>query len=474
MTNIEADMMRMQSVDYCWWHIAIHSDDVTAGTISTASTALNLHDHNDTKCLKGIMTTLPCVAIIGTCDTKLEELRYLQAEISRGSVNTILIDVGRKTIQDYAITIDQESLLRDYGDGQNVSKLPRGDVIKAMAACATKAVKKLHDEAKIHAIISAGGSGGTSLAAEVMRNALPIGFPKMIVSTIASGDTGPIVEETDITLMNSVVDVAGLNTILRRILSNAGHAIAAMAHANLSSAKATARENVKKKRVGVTMFGVTTPAVDTIRKHLEANYDIEVYVFHATGHGGKAMERLIREGELDAVLDLTTTEICDFITGGVMSAGPHRLEAAAAAGIPNIVSVGATDMSNFGPRESVPERYNNRKLYEHNPVVTLMRTSKDEAQQIGAFIVEKLTRHVKDLRAIQVWLPTGGVSMIAVPDGPFADTEVDTILFKTIKDGLAESGIEVVEDSRDINAEDFALDIAEALIKKMVLSGKIA
>jgi uncharacterized protein (UPF0261 family) len=413
------------------------------------------------------MATLPCVVLIGTCDTKLEELRYLQTEIARGSVDTLLIDVGRKPIRDDAITISQESLLRDYSEGQDVSKLPRGEVIKAMAACATKAVKKLHDEGKIHAIISAGGSGGTSLAAEVMRNALPIGFPKMIVSTIASGDTGPIVEETDITLMNSVVDVAGLNSILQRILSNAGHAIAAMAHAY---AKFTAQQDVKKKRVGITMFGVTTPAVDTIRKHLEANYDIEAYVFHATGHGGKAMERLIREGELDGVLDLTTTEICDFITGGVMSAGSHRLEAAAEAGIPNIVSVGATDMSNFGPKASVPERYADRKLYEHNPVVTLMRTSKDEAQQIGAFIVEKLTSHAKNPRAIQVYLPLGGVSMIGVPDGPFADPEADKALFQTIKDGLAKSDIEVIEDKRDINSENFALDIAEALVSKMGIS----
>jgi uncharacterized protein (UPF0261 family) len=413
-----------------------------------------------------------CVVLIGTCDTKLDELLYLHNEIAHNSVDVLFIDVGRKPVQHDSIDIRQDQLIRDHGNGQEVNDLPRGEVIKTMAAYATKAVKKLYEERKIHAIVSAGGSGGTSLAAEVMRNAVPIGFPKLIVSTVASGDTGPIVEETDITLMNSVVDVAGLNQILRRVLSNAGYAIASMAHSYASTRNDGDAQKSTKKRVGITMFGVTTPAVDSIRKYLESNYDIEAYVFHATGHGGKAMERLVREGGLDAVLDLTTTEICDFYTGGVMSAGPHRLEAAAESGMPNIISLGATDMTNFGPIDSVPERYKDRKLYEHNPVVTLMRTSKEEARQVGGHIVEKLTKHAKNPNTIQVWLPLGGISMIAVPDGPFADGEVDAVLFQTVRDGLLGSGIEVVEDKRAINDEDFAHDIAEALVAKMGLSRK--
>jgi uncharacterized protein (UPF0261 family) len=413
-----------------------------------------------------------CVVLIGTCDTKLDELLYLHNEIAHNSVDVLFIDVGRKPVQHDSIDIRQDQLIRDHGNGQEVNDLPRGEVIKTMAAYATKAVKKLYEERKIHAIVSAGGSGGTSLAAEVMRNAVPIGFPKLIVSTVASGDTGPIVEETDITLMNSVVDVAGLNQILRRVLSNAGYAIASMAHSYASTRNDGDAQKSTKKRVGITMFGVTTPAVDSIRKYLESNYDIEAYVFHATGHGGKAMERLVREGGLDAVLDLTTTEICDFYTGGVMSAGPHRLEAAAESGMPNIISLGATDMTNFGPKDSVPERYKDRKLYEHNPVVTLMRTSKEEARQVGGHIVEKLTKHAKNPNTIQVWLPLGGISMIAVPDGPFADGEVDAVLFQTVRDGLLGSGIEVVEDKRAINDEGFAHDIAEALVAKMGLSRK--
>jgi uncharacterized protein (UPF0261 family) len=418
------------------------------------------------------MNSGSCVVLIGTCDTKFEELHYLRAEITRNTTDVILIDVGREPIHHEAVTIEQTRLLKEYGDNQDISSLPRGEVVKTMAACATKAVQKLYNERKIHGIISAGGSGGTSLAAQVMRNALPIGFPKMIVSTVASGDTAPIVGETDITLMNSVVDIAGLNQILKRVLTNAASAISAMAHTYMLDTNVALQHLESPKRIGITMFGVTTPGVDAIRKYLESNFDIETYVFHATGQGGRAMERLIREGGLDAVLDLTTTEVCDHITGGVMSAGSHRLEAAAATGIPTIISVGATDMTNFGPMNTVPERCKNRKLYEHNPMVTLMRTSSDEARTIGNFIVEKLTTHAKDPRRIEVWLPTGGISMMAVPDGPFADSEADAIMFRTIQDGLSGSGITVVEDKRAINDKGFAHDIAEALVVKMGIDRK--
>ncbi|KAL6711702.1 hypothetical protein ACN47E_004636 [Coniothyrium glycines] len=409
----------------------------------------------------------PNVGLIGTCDTKLDELLFLRGEIERNNASVTLIDVGRSHIKHDAIDVSQQELLEGEDDIQD---LPRGEVIKTMAACATKIVMRMYERGELQGIIAAGGSGGTSLAAEVMRNALPIGFPKLIVSTVASGDTGSIVEETDITLMYSVTDIAGLNEVLRNVLGNAGAAIAGMAEAY--SARQSSAAQSKKKRVGITMFGVTTPAVDAIRKHLESRYDIEAYVFHATGHGGKAMERLIREGSLDAVLDLTTTEICDHLTGGVMSAGPDRLMAAAIAGIPNIISVGATDMTNFGPMNTVPERYSGRNLYEHNPVVTLMRTSKQEAQAVGDFIVAQLKTHAKDPSMIQVWLPTGGISMIATADGPFADRNADTALFTAIKTGLAGSGIEIVEDERAINDESFAHDIAEALAVKMAISAK--
>jgi uncharacterized protein (UPF0261 family) len=411
---------------------------------------------------------MPRIALLGTCDTKLEELLFLRNAILQAHVEVTLIDVGRHSTQHESITITQKELLRQYGDGQDVSHMARGELVKVMADCASKAVKSLHDQKLMQGIVAAGGSGGTSIASSVMKDALPIGFPKLIVSTVASGDTGPIVGHTDLTMMYSVVDVAGLNDVLRTVLSNAGAAIAGMAFSYSTRVSPPS----SKKRVGITMFGVTTPAVDAIRKHLETNYDIETYIFHATGHGGMAMEQLIKDRKLDAVLDLTTTEICDFITGGVMSAGPHRLEAAARAGIPNIVSLGATDMANFGPRNTVPERYQHRNLYEHNPIVTLMRTSAVETRQVGKLIALKLLHNAKDQTAIQVWLPTGGLSMISTPGGPFADAGADAELFQAIKEGLAGSDIEVVEDKRDVNDGGFAKDIAEALISKMGLRHK--
>ncbi|KZM20214.1 uncharacterized protein EKO05_0001105 [Ascochyta rabiei] len=412
------------------------------------------------------------VVLLGTCDTKLDELLFLRNVIREAKVEVMLVDVGRSPTTHESITIPQTDLLRRYGNGDDIAKKERGEMVETMAKYATKAVKSLYDERFIQGIVAAGGSGGTSIAATVMRDALPIGFPKLIVSTIASGDTGHIVGETDITLMYSVVDVAGLNGVLRNVLSNAGAAIAGMALGR--TAGSWQAESATKKRVGITMFGVTTPAVDEIRKHLESRYDIETFVFHATGHGGKAMERLIHEGRIDAVLDLTTTEICDYLTGGVMSAGPNRLEAAAAAGIPNIICVGATDMTNFGPMDTVPERYKDRKLYEHNPVVTLMRTSKEEASQVGKFIVSKLKSYAKDPNAVQVWLPKGGISMIAIPGGPFADEYADMAMFQVIEDGLADSGIAVIEDSRAVNDAGFARDIAEALVAKLMPRPKLS
>ena len=411
------------------------------------------------------------VVLLGTCDTKLEELLFLRRKILEGRVDVTLIDVGRNDVEDENIGITRKQLIEKYGDKKDAVDFPRGELIQFMAECATKAVKELYDEGAIHGIIAAGGSGGTSLASAVMRDALPVGFPKLIVSTVASGDTGPIIGETDIMLMYSVVDIAGLNEVLCDVLSNTAAATSQMAKSYFER-KIREKSRDKKKKVGITMFGVTTPAVDTIRRHLESNYDIECYVFHATGHGGKAMERLIHEGRLDAVLDLTTTEICDHLTGGNMSAGPNRLDAAAKAGIPNIISVGATDMSNFGPKSTVPERYHDRLLYEHNPVVTLMRTSVDEAKAVGEFIVNKLKKHAKQEEMVEVWLPKGGVSIISTPGGPFADHEADKEMFQVVRDGLSETSIPVVEDDRAINDTSYATDIADAFVRKLGLSAK--
>jgi uncharacterized protein (UPF0261 family) len=213
------------------------------------------------------------------------------------------------------------------------------------------------------------------------------------------------------------------------------------------------------------MFGVTTTCVDGVRKVLEERYGAEVYVFHATGHGGRAMERLVNEEKLDAVLDVTTTELCDHVAGGVMDAGPERLEAAARRGIPYVLSLGATDMVNFGPRNTVPERYRGRRLFEHNPSVTLMRTSKEECGKIAEFLVRKLKGFAKHKERVEVWIPKGGVSVIATKGAAFYDAEADECLFEGVRKGLEGSGIKVVEDERDVNDQGFAVDIAEALME---------
>jgi len=426
---------------------------------------------------------MPNIIILGTCDTKLQELQYLRSRIlAAGSNGTayrvILIDAGRSNTDDKDIDITQKVLTSTYApsDKQDVSNLPRGEVIKYMTTCSINCVRELYqagleDSTKaVHGIVSAGGTGGTSLVSAVMREVFPVGFPKLMVSTNASGDTGPVVGETDITMMYSVVDIAGTNSLLKRILSNAAGAIAGMAGAYERSLTEQPHQSEQPhKRLGLTMFGVTTPCVDKVRTHLEANYPVECFVFHCTGHGGKAMERLVEEGKLDAVLDLTTTEICDELMGGNMSAGKYRLEAPLKAGIPYIISVGATDMVNFGPRATVPEKYSQRQLFEHNPVVTLMRTSSEETAMVAGFIAGKIIKFANTPKNVEVILPKGGVSMISTPGGPFYDAKADEALFQFLPFQLRDSGVLVLEDERAINDEAFAMEVAERMARLMGL-----
>jgi uncharacterized protein (UPF0261 family) len=422
---------------------------------------------------------MPHIVLLGTLDTKLPEILWLHSQLKAlapPSTSVTLIDCGRSPVDHPAINISQEQLVVKYGprDGKaTLQAMARGEAIKFMIRCTTACIQELHRKTPIHGIISAGGSGGTSLASAVMRT-LPIGLPKLIASTVASGDTGPIVGETDITLMYSVVDIAGTNNLLKMILNNAAGAMAGMAVAYEQHIQQQGMQTKddRKLRIGITMFGVTTPCVDKIRDYLEVNHQVETYIFHATGHGGKAMERLISEGRLDAVLDLTTTEICDFLMGGNMSAGPDRLDAALKAGIPTVISLGATDMVNFGPKATVPERYQGRKLLEHNPTVTLMRTTRDECKAIGEFVGEKIKRFAINPDLVEVRVPKGGVSMIAIPGGIFEDRDADDALIETLKHGLQDTGIEMVIDERDVNDEGFAVDIANDLMRLVRLRYK--
>ncbi|KAJ1325057.1 Tm-1-like ATP-binding domain-containing protein [Microdochium nivale] len=426
----------------------------------------------------------PTIALIGTCDSKLRELlRLRELVLGAGAASVVLIDGGRYPISHEAITASRSQTPGFLTDEQAAQvddqNSDRSGCLKIMAAAVTEHVKGLYSRGEIHGVLAAGGSGGTSLAAPAMREALPIGFPKLLVSTVASGDVGPIVGEADVTMMYSVVDIAGSNELLDRIFANAAGAVVGMAKSwratgggRVSASSSLPAPSAKRgrKRIGITMFGVTTPCVDKAREILETRHGHEVFVFHATGHGGRAMERLVDEGRLDAVLDLTTTEVCDELSGGNMTAGPHRLEAAVRRGIPCVVSVGATDMVNFGPRATVPEKYSangDRLLYEHNAFVTLMRTTPEECRAVGSWIAGKLKGYAKDPSKVKVVLPTGGVSLIATLGGPFADDKADEALFDAIRQGLVDTDIEVVERPEAINSDAFAECVVSLLTKML-------
>ncbi|KAF7874761.1 hypothetical protein EAF04_001935 [Stromatinia cepivora] len=414
----------------------------------------------------------PTILLLGTLDSKREEILYLRAQIlihSKPSTKVLLADVGREPASDPEIDIPQSEILSHASSPIDYSTLSRGEYIEHISVCATNLVRKLFEKKSIHAIIGIGGSGGTSLCAYIMRNALPIGFPKLVVSTMGSGNTGPYVGETDITMMYSVVDIAGTNSILKGILDNAAGAISGLAHAYWKRCKEEEQANneSRKKGIGLTMFGITTPCVEMIKDILEKNSKggYEIYIFHATGAGGKAMERLIREKRIDAVLDVTTTEIADYICGGILSAGPERLSAAAEMGIPQIVSMGACDCVNFGPRDSIPEKFKGRVLVQHNPDMTLMRSNADECAEIGKFVAGRLKGKAKRKDLVKVCLPKKGTSMLAVEGGKFHDVEADKMLFETIKDGLNGTGIDVLDKDCAVNDEEFAQFMAKELIQ---------
>jgi uncharacterized protein (UPF0261 family) len=281
---------------------------------------------------------------------------------------------------------------------------------------------------------------------------LPYGVPKLMVSTMASGDVRPYVESSDVMMMYSVADIEGLNQLSRRIISNASLAMVGMV------ANEPDVEVPDKPTVGVTMFGVTTPCVKRAREYLEDN-GYEVIVFHATGTGGQAMENLVEQGIIDGVLDVTTTELADELVGGVLSAGPDRLTAAGEAGVPQVVSTGALDMVNFGPIDDVPDEFEDRHLHVHNPQVTLMRTTPEENADLGRILAEKVNGATGPSA---VFLPLDGVSMIDVEGEDFHDPEADAALFEAIRDHL-DDDVELVEMDTDINDEAFAVAMAEKL-----------
>ena len=331
----------------------------------------------------------------------------------------------------------------------------------AMSRGVTSVVSREYAAGRLDAIGGVGGSGGSSIVAAAMQS-LPLGVPKLLVSTMASGDTRPYVGTSDIALLYSVVDIAGLNRFSERILANAAGAIAGMAIAATSYRSTLPDRPV----VAATMYGVTTPCVETARAWLEG-HDYEVLVFHATGSGGQAMEGLVQSGFISGVLDITTSELTDEVVGGTLSAGPMRLEAAGAAGIPQVVSLGAAEIGTFGPPDSLPQALRGRTLYRHNESITLMRISSEESERLGRYIAGKLNGATGP---VSVFLPAGGLSSLSVPGAVFADPDADATLFGTLRAEL-DPRIEVVEMATDINDPAFATAMAERLHASLTSPG---
>jgi len=393
------------------------------------------------------------VVLLGTLDTKGEEYEFLRRRVLKEGVDALLVDTGvlGSPLAEPDISRQQVAEAASADLQELATSEDRGAAVEAMARGVSEIVKDLHAQGRLDAVLALGGSGGTAIAAQAMRQ-LPVGVPKLIVSTMASGDTRPYVGAVDVTLMYSVVDISGLNPISERILGNAAAAAAGMAKAQGPDSDA------EKPLVGATMFGVTTPCVTEARKRLE-ELGYEVLVFHATGTGGQSMEALMRSGFITASLDVTTTELADELVGGVLSAGPDRLEAAGALGIPQVVSLGALDMVNFGPFESVPAEFRDRLLYKHNPTVTLMRTTPEECAALGRTIARKLNEARGPLT---VFVPLKGVSLIATEGQVFHDPAADEALFCTLRENL-DPEVDLRELDLDVNDPEFARALADRL-----------
>lgn len=395
------------------------------------------------------------VVLLGTLDTKGDEYAFLRERVQEFGCDVIMVDTG--VLGEPRLQADVTRADVAHAAGREIEELiaagDRGAAMETMAQGASVIARRLYDTGQLDGIIALGGSGGSSVATFAMR-ALPIGVPKLMVSTLASGDTRPYVGESDINMVYSVVDIAGINRISERVIGNAAAAIAGMAKANASFTPHAAA----RPMVGATMFGVTTPCVTRAREVLEQR-GYEVLVFHATGAGGRSMERLMQDGFITAALDITTTELADELVGGVLSAGPDRLEMAGNLGIPQVVSLGALDMVNFGPMDTVPERFKARKLYKHNPIVTLMRTTPAECAELGRIIGRKLNQAKGPLA---VFIPLRGVSMIDKEDGVFYDAGADHQLIENLQSTLDPS-IEVITMDTDINDPAFATAMAEKL-----------
>ena len=393
------------------------------------------------------------VAIFGALDTKGAEIAFVRDAIRTAGPTTLVVDTGVVGEPAFAADIPADEVAAAAGGSLQAlrERADRGEAVDVMAQGAAAVAARLHAEGRIDGILAMGGSAGTAVGTAAMR-ALPVGFPKLMVSTVASGDTAPYVGITDVTMMPSVVDVAGVNIISARIFTNAAAAIAGMA-------KATSPHIDARPLVGATMFGNTTPLVDRCRATLDgAGY--ETLVFHATGTGGRTMEALVAQGLIGGVLDVSPTEWADELVGGVLTAGPTRMEAAAARGIPQVVIPGCLDMVNFWGRETVPERFADRQLHVWNPNVTLMRTTPEENAELGRILAEKTNVSPGPVVFI---LPRGGLSMLDAPGEEFWWPEADQALFEAIRQHTRPE-TEVIELDGNVNDPEVADTATEKLL----------
>ncbi len=395
---------------------------------------------------------MPTIAVLGTLDSKAEEHGFVAEFIRRRGHEVLLIDVGTGGEPQISPDLTRFDVAEAAGLdlGPLLEKQDRGECVVAMSRAAPVLLARLAEEGKIDGVISLGGGGGTAIGTAAMR-ALPVGFPKLMVSTLASGNTAHYVGTRDIVMMPSIVDVAGLNSISRTIFTRAAGAICGMVEAEIDA-------SASRPLIVASMFGNTTDLV-TIAKDLLEEAGYEVLVFHATGAGGRTMEALIESGMVEGVLDVTTTEWADELVGGVLTAGPKRMDAMSVAKVPAVVAPGCLDMVNYGERDTVPAELEDRAIYEHNPQVTLVRTNAEECAELGRIIAEKANANDAP---VSILIPTKAISIISAEGQPFHDLEADQALFSALRE---HAEIEVQEFDTEINSPEFAKACAEKLLE---------